>query len=445
MTCHDTPGPAVGFVLWKTTIMPAYVEHKTLVGEHGDSVNTVAFSPCGKYLASGSSDHSVCIWNVHKGSFLFRVVFDSAINILHWHPTREETLICGCEDGSVLSMSDFRPSGFEKKVICLGVKAPVFCMDIDTSANLWAIGVGNQVNITAGDNQDEYTAATRLPPPPKVEAKYTENDSRIRPRALHFIGGGRNLIVSYLNHGIVAWNIIDKTITWHVKPPSISQIASSAIRHDINVLVVNTLQDGLCLYKIGSKKAIWKWDHEAECDVQCPSSISFLHGGRAVVSGAITGNVRVWNMDSKDLYQVLPHGGDVIQALATYQQGAWNYIAVGSALKGQGTYIKIWKADITSSSDIVEEFWHWLMVVRFSMDLSDYRRIVLAVVFTILWATAAFAAVRLMWLRIPWGGICEDIINFVCKMWRIQDCRLGYGWHQRDALSFLQREVLFVM
>ncbi|KIO11741.1 hypothetical protein M404DRAFT_20353 [Pisolithus tinctorius Marx 270] len=133
--------------------MPAYVEHKTLVGEHGDSVNTVAFSPCGKYLASGSSNHSVCIWSVHKGSFLFRVVFDSAINILHWHPTREETLICSCEDGSVLSMSDFRPSGFEKKVIRLGIKAPVFCMDIDASANLWAIGVGNQVNITAGDNQ----------------------------------------------------------------------------------------------------------------------------------------------------------------------------------------------------------------------------------------------------------------------------------------------------
>ncbi|KAI6008457.1 WD40-repeat-containing domain protein [Pisolithus marmoratus] len=328
--------------------MPAYVEHKTLVGEHGDSVNTVSFSPCGKYLASGSSDHSICIWSMHSGSFLFRVVFDSAINILHWHPAREETLICGCDDGSVLFMSHFRPDGFEKKVIRLGIKAPVFCMDIDVSSNLWAIGVGNQVNITAADNQDEYTAATRLPAPPKVEAKYTDNDLRVRPRALHFLSGGRKLIASYLNHGIVVWNIVDKTVAWHVKPPSISQIASSAICHDMNVLVVSTLQDGLCLYKLGGKKAIWIWDHEPGRGVQCPLSVAFLHGGRAVVSGATTGNICVWNTDSKDLYQVLPHGSDIMQAVATYQQGAWNYIAVRSALKGQGTYIKIWKANISS-------------------------------------------------------------------------------------------------
>lgn len=385
--------PVTIFVLSKLSTMPAYVEHKTLVGEHGDSVNTVAFSPCGRYLASGSSDHSVCIWSVHSGSFLFRVVFESTINVLHWHPTREETLICGCDDGSVVSMSDFRPNGFEKKLIRLGLKAPVFCVDIDVSTSMWAIGVGNQINITAGDNQDECTAATRLPPPPKVDAKYTENDSRVRPRALHFLSGGHKLIVSYLNHGIVVWNIVSKTVIWHVKPPSISQIASSAVCLDMNVLVVNTLQDGLCLYRIGNKKAIWKWEHESECDVQCPSSISFLHEGRAMVSGAITGNVRVWNMDSKDLYQVLPHGGDITQAVATCQQGAWNYIAVGSALKGQDTYIKIWKANITFSSDILEVFWHRLMVLRFSMDLMDYGRVALAVAFTILWAAAAFAVV----------------------------------------------------
>ncbi|KAI6154430.1 hypothetical protein EDD17DRAFT_1848522 [Pisolithus thermaeus] len=245
-------------------------------------------------------------------------------------------------------MSDFRPSGFEKKLIHLGVKAPVFCMDIDVSTNLWAIGVSNQVNITTGDNQDEYTAATQLPPPPEIDTKHTENDLCIQPRSLHFIGGGRKLVVSYLNHGIVTWDIAKKAVTWHVKPPSISQIASSAVCHDMNALVVNMLQDGICLYKIGSKRAIWKWDHEADCDVQCPSSISFLHGGRAVASGTITGNVCIWNMDSKDLYQVLLHGGDVMQAVATYQQGAWNYIAVRSALKGQDSYIKIWKANISS-------------------------------------------------------------------------------------------------
>ena len=89
--------------------MSAYVEHKTLTGEHCDCVNSVAFSQDGKYLASASSDCSVCIWKVSDGSFLFRVVFESAVNTLLWHPIHKENLICGCEDGSVLSMRNFTP------------------------------------------------------------------------------------------------------------------------------------------------------------------------------------------------------------------------------------------------------------------------------------------------------------------------------------------------
>jgi len=89
--------------------MAVYVEHKTLIGEHCDSVNSLAFLQNGKYLASASSDCSVCIWKVSSGAFLFCIVFESAVNTLLWHPTRQDNLLCGCEDGSVLSMRDFTP------------------------------------------------------------------------------------------------------------------------------------------------------------------------------------------------------------------------------------------------------------------------------------------------------------------------------------------------
>ncbi|KAI6097361.1 hypothetical protein EDD16DRAFT_1667964 [Pisolithus croceorrhizus] len=51
------------------------------------------------------------------------------------------------------------------------------------------------------------------------------------------------------------------------------------------------------------------------------------------------------------------------------------------------------------------------MVLRFSMDLSDYGCIAVAVVFTILWAAAAFAVVQLMWLHIPWREICQGTVR----------------------------------
>ena len=98
--------------------MHPYVEHKVFRGEHSDSVNSIAFSPCGKYLASASSDCSACIWKTSCGSFLFRVVFESPVNALLWHPAREGTLICGCEDGTVLSMSSFTPvRSFDTSVV----------------------------------------------------------------------------------------------------------------------------------------------------------------------------------------------------------------------------------------------------------------------------------------------------------------------------------------
>ena len=44
-----------------------------------------------------------------------------------------------------------------------------------------------------------------MPAPPGVEPlpHNTDLDHRIRPRAVHLIADGEQLIVSYLNHGIV--------------------------------------------------------------------------------------------------------------------------------------------------------------------------------------------------------------------------------------------------
>lgn len=85
----------------------AYVLSQTLRDGHSETVNCVCFSPDGTYLASGGDDCSVIIWNVHKGLFLYRVVFDSAIDCLLWHPTEEETLIVGCQNGCLYQLCSF--------------------------------------------------------------------------------------------------------------------------------------------------------------------------------------------------------------------------------------------------------------------------------------------------------------------------------------------------
>jgi len=85
----------------------AYILKHTLSHTHSESVNCLEFSSSGEFLASGSDDHSLIIWNVSTGQDLYHILFDSPVTALLWHPSREQTIICGCEDGTIVQMSRF--------------------------------------------------------------------------------------------------------------------------------------------------------------------------------------------------------------------------------------------------------------------------------------------------------------------------------------------------
>ena len=60
-------GIAMGIEMWK-------ISNETLVRElegHTDSVESVHYSPCGKYVASGSKDATIRIWNTSTGEIVY--------------------------------------------------------------------------------------------------------------------------------------------------------------------------------------------------------------------------------------------------------------------------------------------------------------------------------------------------------------------------------------
>jgi WD40 repeat protein len=88
--------------------MTAYIHIRTLTEGHSDSVRSLAFSRCGRYLASGSDDKCVIIWRLDDGSILYRLLLDSSVTVVFWHPTLRDTVIVGCEDGNLCQLRHLR-------------------------------------------------------------------------------------------------------------------------------------------------------------------------------------------------------------------------------------------------------------------------------------------------------------------------------------------------
>ncbi|KAH7906047.1 WD40-repeat-containing domain protein [Hygrophoropsis aurantiaca] len=336
----------------------AYVRVKTFQDGHSETINILAFSPCGTYLASGSEDQSLIIWRISDGTQLCRFTFDSSINFLVWHPALiiRNTVFCGTEDGVVYRMSDFSVTKFTGRAIKLGVKGSVHCLDFEPRTRVLAVGIANEVRLTRemanDDTEGTFDATTKIPQP-GFSLEEGAQDRRIRPRRVHFFDGGRKLIVVYLNHGVIAWDLKQGSQVWRIPPAKDAPqmyvcYACSAISLDINALVVQTLHGGLYLYRLGRTKPIRKFPFIEETSYNYPLTVSFLHQGQAIVCGSNSGNVHIWKTHSGEVFQILTHNSQFCflgRALRPpTANGPVSLVATASALKGQQTYIGLWSA-----------------------------------------------------------------------------------------------------
>lgn len=155
----------------------AYIELHTLTKGHSDTINSLAYSRDGVYLASGGDDHLVIIWNAQKAQLLYRLVFESAVDCVIWHPVHPETVIVGLETGYLFQLHDFSlvrcestyvaslldyllQLNYQRHDIHLGVRSAVHCMDYSAQSRCLAIGMGEEVHITREKAQSKQLHAS---------------------------------------------------------------------------------------------------------------------------------------------------------------------------------------------------------------------------------------------------------------------------------------------
>jgi WD40 repeat protein len=72
---------------------------------HSDGINCLAFSPSGKYLASGAQDGLLLIWDLN-GKVVHRIEVGSPVLCLSWDPRGSGKLAYGSQDHGAAVIDD---------------------------------------------------------------------------------------------------------------------------------------------------------------------------------------------------------------------------------------------------------------------------------------------------------------------------------------------------
>ncbi|MCT7977949.1 nSTAND1 domain-containing NTPase, partial [Laspinema olomoucense] len=291
-------------------------EHQRL-GKHQDSVHSIAFSPEGKALASGSNDKTIKLWNVKTGE---------EIHTLTGH------------QAGVWSIA-FSPEG---KALASGSN--------DKTIKLWNVETGEEIHTLTG-HQDAVTSILFSP-----DGKILASESADKTIKLWNVKTGEE-IHTLTGHQDLVWSIAfspdgktlasgsgDKTIKlWNVET---GEEIRTLTGHQGGVWVIAFNPDGQTLASGSNDKTIKLWNVKTGEEIHTLTghqnlvwSIAFSPDGKTLASGSGDKTIKLWNVET----------GEEIHTLTGHQDGVWSIafspdrktLASGSGDKT----IKLWNVE----------------------------------------------------------------------------------------------------
>lgn len=260
---------------------------------HTDYLLAVDYSPDGKYLASGSSDNTVLVWDVQTGEIVHRMAHADAVNAVIFSPdgrylasgSDDETIVLwDVATGEQLRVLEGHTSGvisldfsLDGQLLFSGADYP------DSTPRLWDVATGEQLRVFRGHT--DVVASVALSPNGQYGLS-SSGDTTIR---LWNIATGQE-IQRYVGHKGMVYSVAFS--------PDSRRILSGG---DDRVLREWWVENAALVHRLeGHEGLVWK--------------AIFSPDGRTIASASVDETIKLWDAQTGELTNEL--GGDIGEVIA---------------------------------------------------------------------------------------------------------------------------------
>ncbi|EGO23491.1 hypothetical protein SERLADRAFT_469475 [Serpula lacrymans var. lacrymans S7.9] len=360
--------------------------------EHSNVITCLAFSPHGTYIAAGGVDGKLSIWFYDLGRLLYVVSGHAGVLSLSWIGPSEQSLLCGLQDGTVLSVE------IDQSLTATGYFAhqyPVECISI--SGDTVATGAHKEVHVWEfRERGANWRRVSKLDLPPSVGSNRSDE---IIVTSLHWARtkySPNALLVSYMHHGITFWDISSRMILHFISVKTLVASTSLSPRHQY--LAVSSIHNGFDIYDLNSDAPIMSFNQPTSKGICIP--VLFAHHGFAVLGGSTEGKARLWAIETGNLIHTLHHSDDdTIQAIAAHYDASGDrfMIATGSHSPNDKHYIQLWHAQDIYRDNIPARL---MTLLSPPAQLQDHHN--MSWTHWIAWFIFLFIGFILSWLFVYW-------------------------------------------
>ncbi|KAF9231884.1 WD40-repeat-containing domain protein [Melanogaster broomeanus] len=279
---------------------------------HMNTVVCMAFLTSGKYLASRGDDSTLVIWDINKGTIASRWHMTGAMLSICWDTNSDARVFCGTQDGRALVLHDIMNKHLVDDVLT-GLTASVYVIAVCATSGDVALSLGPEVHLVKAHSPSVYVTFKILPRPtvPREDPVDDARDNHIHATALQFLQGNRRIVVAYLNHGVICWDVKTDTQLWEIHQEDYYTSGHFALSPDRLRIVVSNLNHGIRLYHLGDSRPLSTIPVSVPADSNHILNVVFLGSSQVIASGSLVGEVKLWEANTGECLQTLHHNGNV--------------------------------------------------------------------------------------------------------------------------------------